>query len=112
MRAAELPLDCLREPPADAVRDEQDLADPWNSYVVAEGWLLREIETANVALAHASVVTAEDADSELVMQLKLPVSKSDTQGFGVKRRLRCSCEGVGGAPRVLRYLPSCFRDRA
>ena len=61
---------------------------PFCTYVVANRWLLREVEVAGARLAHASI-----SQDERVASLLLPVSKADVGGHGVERKLRCSCRG-------------------
>ncbi|CAK0899123.1 unnamed protein product [Prorocentrum cordatum] len=62
-----------------------DVLRPHAAYVVANRWLLREIEVAGARLAHASFEAGE------VAVLFLPVSKCDVGGSGRERRLRCLC---------------------
>ncbi len=99
--------------------------------MAAEGYLLREIELAHTELGHVAfywerdayrdveldmigmdevgmpplVSSSSDEESEdLAAELRLPISKTDYKGTGVRRRLRCNCRRVGRdrcAPRVL-----------
>ena len=106
-RAAELPRNLVVAsvvPAAD--RGAEDVVDGLASYVVAEAWLLREIEIANSELADVRDVSeeaaADDSEHQLrVVELSLPVSKADYRGRGARRRLRCECAGLGaGAVRL------------
>ena len=60
----------------------------FRTYVVANRWLLREVEVAGARLAHGSI-----SQDERVASLFLPVSKADVGGHGVERKLRCFCRG-------------------
>ena len=89
-----------------ANRSAEDVADGLASYVVAEAWLLREIEIANAELGDVRDVSdeaeTEDADHRLrVVELSLPVSKADYRGRGPRRRLRCECAGLGAGAVTL-----------
>ena len=97
-KATGLPLELLYfapVPPPPA--GPGDLPSALSSYLVAEGWLLREIELANSKLGHVRVISPADLSEDdwalgyLVMELFLPVSKSDVRGTGAARRLRCDC---------------------
>jgi hypothetical protein len=71
--------------------DLEALADPWRSFVIACRFLLREIELANVCLAHVDFSGLPHVPGELIVFLFIPVSKTDVGGTGAKRALRCSC---------------------
>ena len=131
-RAEELPLEDTLVDIADEVDDPEGLVDPGPSYVIAESYLMREIEVANTELGHVAFYWERDPDhagefddlgmedawapppvsnstdeesGDLVAELCLPVSKTDYRGTGARRRLRCNCKGVGQnrcAPHVLR----------
>ena len=64
------------------------LQDPWACWVIAFRFLLRELEVANVKLAH---VTFQAPDR---CMLKLPVSKMDCQGTGAAVTLCCTCDSA------------------
>jgi len=89
-RATELPLELLGDETPE-ILEVADILHPRASYVVAEGWMTREIEVANSRLACAKIITPDSGNQTLVVELCLPVSKADTRGFGKARRLRCCC---------------------
>lgn len=92
---------------------------PWDAYVVACAWLLREIELAGARVGHVTF----DANMKTATIL-LPVSKCDTGGTGVSRTRRCTCLGSETAPAcpyhvlwrlveavVHRFSPESARER-
>ena len=98
-KAAELRLEDIEVERVD-LRGEAagDLRWPYRAYVVANRWLLRELELAGTRLAHVSFST-----EERVVTLFLPVSKADTGGLGRERRLRCCCAPNGPEERSCPY---------
>ena len=62
---------------------------PFRTYVVANRWLLREVEVAGAKLAHASVT-----QDERVASLFLLVSKADVGGHGVERKAPLFLQGL------------------
>ena len=54
-KAAELPLSIILLDVGGRPGDPRALRHPVAAYVVAEGWMLREIEEANIELAHVTV---------------------------------------------------------
>ena len=61
-----------------------EVCDPYASYIIGCGWLLREIELAHVTVGDVEVVIKGDRPW---VQLRLPVSKGDTHGTGCVRSL-------------------------
>jgi len=85
-KAGELRLDQLPAHSQEAVgRTAGEVKWPFLAYVVANRWLLREIEVAGAKLAHAKLEVGN------VVALFLPVSKGDVGGHGTERQLRCCC---------------------
>ena len=74
-------------------------ADAW---IVATGFLLREIEVSSLMVAYV------DVSSPGIAALFLPVSKSDVQGNGVRRTMACWCE-VAAMPG--KTCPACCLHR-
>ena len=69
-----------------------EVQNPFESFVVAVRWMLREIEVSAIKLAHVTFV-----EGEYIAVLFLPSSKADSGGTGTARRLRCTC----GSGRVI-----------
>ena len=123
-KAAELQLSEMRMDAGPTPDDPKALADPVSCYICAEGYLLREIEVANMEVGHltpdheqfAGVLldAAGDAPrfgwkedepgSGLIMEARLPVSKTDVRGMGASRRLRCCCHEVGQSDKCAAHV--------
>eukprot|EP00972_Heterocapsa_arctica_P061637 9090631-Heterocapsa_arctica.AAC.1 len=65
-----------KEPDEKQVEND-DVVRPRRSWTVATGWLLREIELANLKVFNVCI------EGENVGGLRLPVSKCDTHGAGI-----------------------------
>ena len=84
----------------DVRSDDSDVAAaPLESWLVASGFLLREIETAALAVAHVELEAKSAA-------LWLPASKEDAQGTGVRRTLACWCREADSI--ACRTCPVCI----
>ena len=64
---------------------------PLRLLIIAIWWMLREVEAANLTLECVSI--SDDAAT-----LRLPATKTDTQGVGTLRSLGCTC---AAGPAVL-----------
>ena len=92
-KAAELQLRVVRIPfPADDTLGEL-LQNPLGSYVVAEAWLLREIELANIRIADVFDVTGEEEESELAPLVHFPADLPQPKTTSIR-------ESTGGSSRT------------